>query len=363
LRTAQPIGHSAAGSGGVGHDRRIEVLLHCFSTPGRVRETALAAERWGFDGVLVADSQNLSAEVWVELAYAAAATERVSLGPGVTNPVTRHPSVTASAAATLQAETGGRARLTLGRGDSAVRQIGGAPASEDRLEEATIAIAAYLRGEDAVLDGRTSRLSWLDPEQPRVPVAVAGSGPRSIAIGAAHADMVDLTIGAEPERLRWGIGTARAAGDASIGAFVNVAVHADRDRARELVRGSTAIFARFSAEGAPADGLSDVSREAIARIARGYDESRHGRAEADHARGAADGFIDRFAVAGTPDDAAERLLAIAALGVERLVIVPCSLDTDQAELDASNELFAREVLPRLREPGGTPASEEPTARG
>jgi len=55
-------------------------------------------------------------------------------------------------------------------------------------------------------------------------------------------------VGAELERLRWGAATARRAGsvDLSVGAYVNVAVDLDRDRARELVRGSVATFARFS---------------------------------------------------------------------------------------------------------------------
>ncbi len=95
-----------------------------FAAPGRVAELAHSAEDWGFTGLLVADSQNLTADIWVELALAAVATERLRLGPGVTNPVTRHLTVTASAAATLQAESDGRATLGLARGDSALSQIG-----------------------------------------------------------------------------------------------------------------------------------------------------------------------------------------------------------------------------------------------
>src|ERR671932_773264 len=84
-----------------------------------------------------------------ELARAGAATERIALGPGVTNPVTRHPAVTASAALTLQVETGGRAVLGIGRGDSALTQIGLQPVPAAELEEALIALQAYLRGEEA----------------------------------------------------------------------------------------------------------------------------------------------------------------------------------------------------------------------
>jgi 5,10-methylenetetrahydromethanopterin reductase len=102
----------------------MEVWLHTFSWPRRVAELARQAEGWGFTGLLVADSQNLNADIWVELALAGAATSRLRLGPGVTNSATRHPAVTASAACTLQAETAGRAILGLGLGDSALAQIG-----------------------------------------------------------------------------------------------------------------------------------------------------------------------------------------------------------------------------------------------
>src|SRR5437879_5575687 len=105
----------------------MQIWLHAFSFPHRVAAMARQAEEWGFTGLLLADSQNLNADIWVELALAGAATSRLRLGPGVTNPVTRHPAVTASAAATLQAETGGRAVLGFGRGDSALTQIGRRP--------------------------------------------------------------------------------------------------------------------------------------------------------------------------------------------------------------------------------------------
>ncbi len=314
-------------------------------------ETARAAEAWGFEGMLLADSQNLNAEIWVELALAAAATERLRLGPGVTNPATRHPAVTASAAATLQVESGGRVVLGIGRGDSALRQIGREPVHVAELERALVAIQAYLRGEDAELDGFTGRLAWLAgaPAAPKVPVAVAASGPHVIELAARHAEQVDFTLGAEPERLRWAAGVARAvSAEVSLGAFVNVAVDPDPARARELVRGSAAIFARFSAEGAPPDGLSEVTRAGIEEIAAGYDESKHGQASAVHASSLADAFVERFAIAGDPERVTERLLGLRELGIERAIVVPCSLDTDPAALARSNELFASEVLPHLR---------------
>src|SRR5437762_4463426 len=130
----------------------MDAWLHTFAFSHRVAQRAREVEAWGFAGLLVADSQNLNADVWVELALAGAATERIGLGPGVTNPSTRHPAVTASAALTLQVETGGRAVLGLGRGDSALTQLGHHPVAPAELEQALVAVQAYLSGEEATLD-------------------------------------------------------------------------------------------------------------------------------------------------------------------------------------------------------------------
>jgi 5,10-methylenetetrahydromethanopterin reductase len=309
-------------------------------------------EAWGFDGLFVADSQNLNADVWLEVGLAGAATGRIAVGPGVTNLVTRHPAVTASAAATLQAETGGRAVLGLGRGDSALRQIGREPVSARELERGLAAVQGLLRGESVELDGTSTRIAWLgdDDPWPKVPVAVAATGPRVIAAAARHADRIDFSVGAEPDRLRWAIDTARAAApdrDLSLGAFVNVAVHPDRAVARDLVRGSTAIFARFATEGAPPDGLSEATRAGIARLAVDFDEARHGQAGAGYAQALEDDFIDRFAVVGPAADVRERLGGLAALGLERVVVVPGSLDADPALVAETDAAFATEVLPAL----------------
>src|SRR4051812_27230254 len=266
----------------------MEVFRHAFAFAGRTAELARRAESWGFDGLLVADSQNLNADVWIECALAAAATERLVVGPGVTNPVTRHPAVTASAAATLQVVSGGRAVLGLGRGDSALTEIGREPVPVSEFKGALAAIQGLLRGDEVELGGVTSRLRWVpDTGFPKPPVTVAATGPHVIAVAARQADRIDFTVGAETDRLQWAIDAARAAaGDRplSLGAYLNVAVDSDLAAARDLVRGSTAIFARFATEGAPDDGLSDVTREGIERLAEDYDEARHGQAAAAHAR-------------------------------------------------------------------------------
>ena len=169
-----------------------------------------------------------------------------------------------------------------------------------------------------------------------MPLHVAATGPRVIAAAARHADGVDLTVGAEGERLAGAVQRIReAAGDRrpSIGAYVNVAVDADAARARDLVRGSAATLARFGSH--------------ARAIAGAYDPDRHGAASSPLARSLDDEMLDRFAVAGPAPYVAERLASMVATGLDRLILVPGSLDSDPGDLARSNELLVDEVLPAL----------------
>lgn len=328
----------------------MQLWLHGFSIPGRVAELAQRAEAWGFHGLLIADSQNLTADIWIELALAGARTSVLRLGPGVTNPVTRHLAVTASAAATLQAETDGRATLGFARGDSALSQIGRRAEGVKEFERSLALLQSLLRGEQVQFGSTAGSIRWLDGAGlAKVPVHVGATGSRVIAAAARHAEGVDLTVGAELDRLRLAVRLARESGPAelTVGAYINVAVDPDHDRARALLRGSAATFARFSAESGSASGLSEVTAEGVRSVTAGYEASRHGEAAGSAARQLGDAFVDRFAVAGPAAVVRERLQEIAAIGIERLIVVPCSLDTAPDDLLRSNEQFARDVLPGL----------------
>ncbi len=332
-----------------------EFWLHGFPVPRRAVPLAVQAERWGFDGLLLADSENLVGDPYVELAFAARETQRLRLGPAVTNPVTRHPAVTASAIATLQIESGGRAVIVLGRGDSAVRQLGLQPATTEELEQGLSRLQGFLRGQAVSSGGGVAtRMGWIEPfHAGDVPVSVAATGPVTIALAARRCGRVDFTVGADSRRLSWAVAEARRAVDdtgaqLSLGAFVNVAVHADTAVARDLVRGSAAIFAHFVSEG-PHDVVPDDDRATMERVRAAYDEAAHGLTTADHARLLPDDFLDRFAVVGPPEHCVARLRELIGLGLDRIIVVPGSRDADPDVLAASNELFATEVLPRLAE--------------
>src|SRR6185503_8708723 len=138
-----------------------EIWLYGFPVPRHAAALAAEAERQGFDGLLLADSENLVGAP-TSSSRSRRDTTRLRLGVAVTNPVTRHPAVTASAIATLQIESGGRAALVLGRGDSAVLQLGIRPATTRQLERAVDDIQRFLRGDDvSTVDGQSARMAWI----------------------------------------------------------------------------------------------------------------------------------------------------------------------------------------------------------
>ena len=157
-----------------------------------LREHVRLAEDVGFDYVGIADSQSLFRELFVSLAVAATETTRVHLGPSVTNPLTRHPAVTASAIASLQELSDGRAFLGIGTGDSAVLNLGLRPARMRALREYVDTVRTFLNGGAAEYLGREAHVRW---SQSSAPIMMSAEGPRTLRMAGAIADRVMVHTG------------------------------------------------------------------------------------------------------------------------------------------------------------------------
>jgi 5,10-methylenetetrahydromethanopterin reductase len=325
---------------------------------GRTAQVAQLAEATGWDGLLVTDTQCLASEAFVQLAMCAAATQRIRLGTGVTNPVTRDVALMASGFNTLQQESGGRMWLGLGRGDSSLAHIGRKAAPLSALETFLVRLQQYLRGETVDRDGFASRLVTRAADLPKVPVDVAGTGPRVIALAARHAEGITLGVGANPERIaakvretEAGLAAAgRSRAGFTISAYVNAGVDDRIDVAREVVRGGVSVTARFSGMhgGAGSDGLADGERGAVLALADRYEMAHHGSSQAPHARALPDAFIDGFAAIGDVARVTDRLRAIADTGVDRIVLIAGSLGVDMELIQRSVLALSTQVLPKLR---------------
>ena len=316
-------------------------------------------EQLGFSSLLFTDSQNLCPEVWSQLSLAARASERIRLGPGVTNSVTRDPALTACAAATLQSTSAGRALLCIGRGDSAVQRIGRREQPVAAFEAYLSAVQAYLRGESVDRDGFASRLEFLPAlgDLPKVPLEVMATGPRVIELSARVADRVCLAVGADPAFLADRVAAARRAavaagrppGALQVGAIVNCVIHDDVAAAREAVRGGATTFARFSSfRGNDLAALPAPLRDAVDWIRAHYDMRNHTRTGVAHTRGISDAFVDWFGIAGPAALARERFRALAALGLDFVHVVPGSTGADRNVVAASLGELAKEIVPLFR---------------
>jgi 5,10-methylenetetrahydromethanopterin reductase len=335
-------------------------LLHAFPAPTRVAPLARLCEEDGWDGLYLADSQNLVADPYCELALAAAVTERIELGPFVTNPVTRLPAVTASTIATIQAESGGRAVVGIGRGDSSLSLIGRPRATLEQLGTYVEQLQRYLAGDVVDIDGHPSRLAWISEcTQPKVPVDVVASGRRSISLAATCADRVTFAVGAAPDRIKWAIETAKEARARAglppetleMGACVVAAVTSDEDAA-QLVRANVGIFARFVGQAAMAGGAPDgTDLRTEQAVAAAYDQQRHGLASAPQTTLLGDDFVKDFAVIGPADHCIRRLQELTSVGLDHILVVGSSRDADRNTALALTRRFATEVLPLLRQMG------------
>jgi 5,10-methylenetetrahydromethanopterin reductase len=337
---------------------------------------AAAVEAEGWDGQMFMDSQSLGADPYVLMGHWSAVTERIRLATGVTNPVTRHPAVTAASAVSVQAISGGRCVLGVGRGDSALAYLGRAPAPLDVFEATLTDLQTLLSGgeidfgADRYLERTSSvdtlalgdrptgaRLRWVPPELPKVPLDVAATGPRVIAMAARVAERVTFSVGAVPERVRWAIDQAESARvenggterPVSYGVQVAVVCHRDVDAVREVAGRIVLPLARFQVlhGGAAAGPKRPGDDRDYDAIRRGYAMTRHSRFDEDKLVGESIDFdfVRRFAVVGTPEHCVERLIELSRLGIDRFVVFGPGFHDDGSR---GASLFATEVMPAVR---------------
>jgi 5,10-methylenetetrahydromethanopterin reductase len=175
------------------------------------------AEALGWDAVFLPDSQLRRRDTYVLLAAAAQATERILLATLLANPITRHPSVTASSIATIDELAPGRTLLGWGIGDTAVRLAGLRPARVRELEASTRLMRALLDGQEVEVGA--ARPAHLPHHRP-VPIWIAAGGPRTLRMAGGVADGVFIRVGTHQANIA-----------ASIAAIHAGAVEAGRDPA------------------------------------------------------------------------------------------------------------------------------------
>jgi probable F420-dependent oxidoreductase len=317
----------------------------------RVVELTKKAEGLGFTYAWTFDSHILWQEPYVIHSQMLSATESITVGPFVTNPATRDPSVTASTFATLNDMFGNRTICGIGRGDSAQRVLGKKPTTLRQVEEAMHVIKELAEGREIEgPDGRAVRIPWI--RDGKLDVWMAGYGPKALNTIGRKADGFILQL-ADPVILEW---TMQHVHDAATEAGrdpreVKVCVAApayvgddlahQRDQCRwfgGMVGNHVAdLVARYGENSEVPHALTDYIR-----AREGYDYSHHGKADNPSTSFVPDDIVDRFCVLGTAADHVEKLNVLKELGADQFNIYLMH-DAMEETLDA----YGKEIMPSL----------------
>ena len=182
----------------------IRIGLHLHPPPKQSLEAftdmVRRADRYGFARLGTGDTQWHNMECFVALTLMALNSDRAEIGPRVTNPVTREPAVMASAMVSLELISKGRAVLAIGRGDSAVHNIGLKPATVEETRDYIIAVRELLEKGETIYRGRHNRFMWPRPGmRQRIPICVTAEGPRMLRLAGQVGDEVLIGTGVTPE--------------------------------------------------------------------------------------------------------------------------------------------------------------------
>lgn len=157
---------------------------------------AVAAETAGIDVAWVPD-EGFARDVYVTMAAVLGATQRLCLGPGITNPFTRHPAATAAAFASLYEYGDGRCFLGIGAGGGVTLGPLGLEREKPLLHvrEAIEAMRALFTGESVSYSGETVQLVGARLATGRIPaeIWVAGRGTQMLKLAARMADGVYMS--------------------------------------------------------------------------------------------------------------------------------------------------------------------------
>ncbi|MFI6285212.1 TIGR03842 family LLM class F420-dependent oxidoreductase [Streptomyces sp. NPDC051018] len=305
------------------------------------------AERNGFRYGWTFDSAVLWQEPFVIYSRILEHTEKLIVGPMVTNPGTRTWEVTASTFATLNDMYGNRTVCGIGRGDSAMRVAGRKPNTLARLGEAMGVIRDLAEGREAVVDGNPIRIPWI--KNGRLPVWMAAYGPKALALAGRQADGFILQL-ADPYLTEWMVKSVRkAAQDAgrdpdalAICVAAPAYVTADdspeslahaRDQCRwfgGMVGNHVAdLVSRYGEH----SGLVPEVLTSYIKSRHGYDYSHHGRAGNPSADFVPDEIVDRFCVLGPVEAHVDKLRHLRDLGVDQFAVYDMH-DNREGTIDA-----------------------------
>lgn len=291
-------------------DLDVLVSMGDYDAPAAVAERAAELESLGFSRVSVGETTEWN--VVPVLTLMADRTRTIGLSDDVISPFGRSPAMIAQTALTLHAVADGRFRLGLGPSSPAITERWhGLPFERPlrRLRETIDVVRAVYAEGNPAYEGEVFEIPGLGygrdvPDDPP-PIDVAALGPSAAELTGRFADgWVPQMFGAEGLRdrlddVRRGAELGGRDLDAlRVSPIVRCAAAADREAARETMRGNLAFMAGaygpYYGDAIADQGFPDVVEELRSRWA-----DRDTAAMAD---AVPDAVLDTFTAAGTPEE-------------------------------------------------------------
>ena len=327
------------------------VVLQTDPPAWRVVDLAQRAETLGFSHGWTFDSHVLWQEPFVIYSQMLSATNKMTVGPMVTNPGTRDWTVTASLFATLNDMFGNRTVCGIGRGDSALRVIGNKPINLATLGESMGVIKGLAEGREVEYNGTMAHFPWC--RDSKLDVLMAAYGPKALHLCGTVADGYILQL-ADPQIAAWTIGAVRRAAaeagrdpdDLYICVAAPAYVGSDLDHQRNQCRWFGGMVGNHVADLVGRYGdISDAVPSALTDYIKGregYDYAEHGRSGAVHTEFVPDAVIDRFCILGDEENHINRLRELRDLGVDQFAIY---LMHDQR--DETLNAYGQRIIPAV----------------
>ena len=299
--------------------------------PREVAEWCRVSEDCGFERVGLVDSQSIYRELYVSCTAGLQASKSITIGPRVTNALTRHPTVTASAMATMAELAPGRVFAGIGTGDSALINIGMRPIKLKALGEFVSCLRALLRGERVLYQGSELQLTWSKAD---IPIYVSAHGPKTLEFSGQHADGIVYGDGVGMEIVKDALSSV-AGGAAKAGRSIEDVdiwwglcgnVGNSREEAmtqiKMLLAAKANHLARFPDQN---KHVPPEFREVLKRIHKGYSYLEHQKPgeNTTNARLVSESGLEsylagRYAIVGTPEDCLMRLRELEEMGVRKI---------------------------------------------
>ena len=275
------------------------------------------AEDVGFEYAWITDHYN-NKNVYETLALIASETETIKMGPGVTNPYVRSPAISASAIATIDEISEGRATFGIGPGDKATFDALGIEWTKpvSTIKAAIADINTLLAGEKTEAG---AALGGVKKVQDAIPIYMGAQGPKMLETAGEIADGV-LINASNPKDYEAAMpmikkGLAAAGGDKSfdVGAYTATSIGPDSEAAKNAAK----IVVAFIAAGSPPPvierhGLPEGFNTKMGDFLAKGDFGGAIGAVTDEA-------LDAFSVCGTPEEFIPKIEGLAEMGVTQYV--------------------------------------------